>query len=102
MDLGRVDALEAEIVARADEVSQACVTFLLGEQAFRPLADRLAGLIAKIEAVAKSPELAPFAADLDAVNEGSRCSPRSWRASRSTTPRRGPGSWRGSARSTPS
>ncbi|WP_437323247.1 DNA repair ATPase [Sorangium sp. So ce381] len=70
MDLGRVDALEAEIVARADEVSQACVTFLLGEQAFRPLADRLAGLIAKIEAVAKSPELAPFAADLDAVNEG--------------------------------
>ncbi|XYH93722.1 DNA repair ATPase [Sorangium sp. So ce1128] len=70
MDLGRVDALEAEVVARADEVSRACVTFLLGEQAFRPLADRLAGLIAKIEAVAKSPELAPFAADLDAVNEG--------------------------------
>ncbi|WP_438022667.1 DNA repair ATPase [Sorangium sp. So ce233] len=70
MDLGRVDALEAEVVARADEVSHACVTFLLGEQAFKPLADRLAGLIAKIEAVAKSPELAPFAADLDAVNEG--------------------------------
>ncbi|WP_437954854.1 DNA repair ATPase [Sorangium sp. So ce119] len=70
MDLGRVDALEAEVVARADEVSQACVTFLLGEQAFKPLADRLAGLIAKIEAVAKSPGLAPFAADLDAVNEG--------------------------------
>ncbi|WP_437730559.1 DNA repair ATPase [Sorangium sp. So ce1335] len=70
MDLGRVDALEAEVVARGDEVSQACVTFLLGEQAFKPLADRLAGLIAKIEAVGKSPELAPFAADLDAVNEG--------------------------------
>ncbi|AUX44998.1 DNA repair ATPase [Sorangium cellulosum] len=70
MDLGRVDALEAEVVARADEVSQACVTFLLGEQAFRPLVDRLAALIARIEAVARSPELAPFAADLDAVNEG--------------------------------
>ncbi|WP_437874714.1 DNA repair ATPase [Sorangium sp. So ce513] len=70
MDLARVDALEAEVVARGDEVSQACVTFLLGEAAFKPLADRLAGLIAKIEAVGKSPELAPFAADLDAVNEG--------------------------------
>ncbi|MGK4003452.1 DNA repair ATPase [Sorangium sp. So ce1036] len=70
MDLARVDALEAEIVARTDEVSAACVTFLLGEQAFRPLADRLAALIAQIEAVGKSPELAPFAADLDAVNEG--------------------------------
>lgn len=70
MDLGRVDALEAAVVSRGDEVSQACVTFLLGEQAFKPLADRLAGLIAKIEAVGKSPELAPFAADLDAVNEG--------------------------------
>ncbi|WP_437605543.1 DNA repair ATPase [Sorangium sp. So ce834] len=70
MDLGRVDALEAEIVARADEVSRACVTFLLGDHAFRPLADRLAGLIAKIEAVARSSELAPFAADLDAVSEG--------------------------------
>ncbi|WP_437644100.1 DNA repair ATPase [Sorangium sp. So ce362] len=70
MDLGRVDALEAEILARTDEVSGACVTFLLGDQAFRPLADRLAGLIAKIEAVARSSELAPFAADLDGVNEG--------------------------------
>ncbi|WP_437720902.1 DNA repair ATPase [Sorangium sp. So ce861] len=70
MDLGRVDALEAEIVGRSDEVSRACVTFLLGDHAFRPLADRLAGLIAKIEAVAKSSELAPFAADLDAVSEG--------------------------------
>ncbi|WP_437332181.1 DNA repair ATPase [Sorangium sp. So ce394] len=70
MDLGRVDALEAEIVGRSDEVSRACVAFLLGDHAFRPLADRLAGLIAKIEAVAKSSELAPFAADLDAVSEG--------------------------------
>lgn len=70
MDLARVDALEAEVVARFEGTSQAAVKFLLGDQALRPLSERLAALVAKIEAVTKSSELAPFTADLDAVNEG--------------------------------
>jgi len=70
MDLPRVDALEAEVVARFDEVSQAAAAFLLGDQAFKPLTDRLGALVSQIEAVKKSSELQPFKADLDGVNDG--------------------------------
>ena len=70
MDLARVEGLEAQVVARFEETSHAAVKFLLGDQALRPLSERLAALVAKIEAVTKSSELAPFTADLDAVNEG--------------------------------
>ncbi len=70
MDLARIDALEAEVVARFEDTSRAAVKFLLADQALAPLRDRLAALVAKIEAVSKSSELAPFTADLDAVNEG--------------------------------
>src|SRR5690606_10312281 len=66
----RIDALEAEVVARFEDTSRAAVKFLLADQALAPLRDRLAALVAKIEAVSKSSELAPFTADLDAVNEG--------------------------------
>jgi hypothetical protein len=50
MDLARVSALEDALVARSDEVSRACVGFLLGAEALRPLSDRLAALVVKIEA----------------------------------------------------
>ncbi|EYF00184.1 DNA repair ATPase [Chondromyces apiculatus] len=70
MDLGRVDALEAEVVARFEEVSAAAAAFLLGDKAFKPLTDRLGALVGQIEAVKKSSEITPFKADLDGVNDG--------------------------------
>ncbi|HSN98994.1 MAG TPA: DNA repair ATPase [Candidatus Nanopelagicales bacterium] len=70
MDLGRVDALEGEVVTRFEEVSRAASTFLLGDQAFKPLTSRLGELVGQIEGVKKSNELSPFKADLDGVNEG--------------------------------
>ncbi|AKT39027.1 DNA repair ATPase [Chondromyces crocatus] len=70
MDLPRVDALEAEVVARFDEVSAAAAAFLLGDAAFKPLTDRLGALVDQIEGVKKSSELQPFKADLDGVNDG--------------------------------
>ena len=70
MDLARVDALEAEVVAHFEVVSRACVEFLLGAEALKPLVDRLTALIAQVEAVKKALELAPLTKDIDAVNEG--------------------------------
>jgi len=70
MDLGRVDALEAEVTERFDATSRAAVSFLLRPAALKPLVDRLGELVGKIEAVSKSSELLQLAADLDQVGEG--------------------------------
>ena len=67
----RVAELEDEVAARFDEVSKACVAFFLKEDAFKPLVDRLdAVVVAGRERSTKAAELAPFAEELDVVQQG--------------------------------
>lgn len=70
MDLAALAKLESELVARFDEVSQACVQYFLKEDAFKPLVDRLDVVVEKIEAVTKATELAPFGEELDVIQQG--------------------------------
>ncbi len=70
IDLDVLATLEAEVVAAYDEVSQACVSFLLDEASLRPLFDRLETIAGRIEAVDKSTDLAPLTEDLEATGQG--------------------------------
>lgn len=70
MDLGRVDALEAEVVSHFDAISRACAEFLQRDTALRPLVERLAALVTRVEAAQKAADLLPMTAEIDAVNEG--------------------------------
>lgn len=70
MDLVALSKLEGELVARFDEVSQACVQYFLKEDAFKPLVDRLDVVVEKIEATTKATELAPFGEELDVIQQG--------------------------------
>ena len=70
IDLARIHALEQETIEQFDTVSQACVQFLLGEDALRPLIGQLGEILAKVEGVAKSHELEPLTRKLDATSAG--------------------------------
>jgi len=70
VDVHAVAKLEGEVTARFDEVSQACVTFFLKEDAFAPLVARLEAVVTAVEKVSKASELAPFAEELDVVHQG--------------------------------
>jgi hypothetical protein len=70
IDLARTELLEQQVVARFDEVGAACVTFLLGDQAFSPLVERLSALVGRIEATPKASELKPHAEELERADGG--------------------------------
>lgn len=70
MDVHALARLEGELVARYGEVSDACVTFFLKEDAFKPLVDRLDAAVSRIEATTKTTELAPFGEELDVIHQG--------------------------------
>ncbi|MBX3225941.1 MAG: DNA repair ATPase [Labilithrix sp.] len=70
MDVHALAKLENELVARFDEVSEACVQYFLKEDAFKPLIERLDVAVEKIEATTKANELAPFGEELDVVQQG--------------------------------
>jgi hypothetical protein len=70
MDLGRVDALEKAVVEASDKVSAACVDFLQTGEALKPLATRLDELLAKLEPVQTTAELAPLAEDVEKTAHG--------------------------------
>lgn len=70
VDLHAVARLEGEVAAQFEEVSKACVTFFLEADAFKPLVDRLDALVVAVEKVDKASELAPFAEELDVVQQG--------------------------------
>jgi hypothetical protein len=70
MDVPALAKLEADLVARFDEVSEACVQYFLKEDAFKPLVDRLDAVVQKIEATTKATELTPFGEELDVVQQG--------------------------------
>jgi hypothetical protein len=70
VDVHAVAKLDKEVAARFDEVSEACVGFFLGADAFKPLLDRLDAVVASVEKVEKAADLAPFAEELDVVQQG--------------------------------
>ena len=70
MDAAALARLESELVARTEEVSQACVQYFLAEDAFQPLIAQLDVAVQKIEAVTKATELAAFGEELDVIQQG--------------------------------
>ena len=70
VDLHAVAKLEGEVTAQFEEVSKACVTFFLAEDAFKPLVDRLDAVVVAVEKIDKAAELAPYAEELDVVQQG--------------------------------
>ncbi len=70
VDVHAVAKLEKEIVAHFDDVSRACVTFFLKDDAFAPLLARLDAVVAAVEKTEKATELKPFAEELDLVQQG--------------------------------
>ncbi|MCP3099534.1 DNA repair ATPase [Myxococcus sp. K15C18031901] len=70
MDLGRVDALEAAVVEASDRTSTGCVEFLQKGEALQPLAARLDELLAKLEPVQTTVELAPLGEDVEKTAQG--------------------------------
>ncbi|NTX57433.1 DNA repair ATPase [Myxococcus sp. CA039A] len=70
MDLGRVDALEKAVVEASDNTSSGCVDFLQKGEALQPLAARLDELLAKLEPVKTTVELAPLGEDIEKTAQG--------------------------------
>ncbi len=70
VDVNAVGKLEAEVAAHFEEVSKGCVAFFLTHGAFKPLVDRLDGVVAALEKVEKAADLKPYGEELDAVQEG--------------------------------
>lgn len=70
VNLGRVGELEAELVARFDGVSRACVGFFLQENAFAPLLARIDELVSRVEGIDKTVGLVPLLQELSAIQEG--------------------------------
>jgi hypothetical protein len=70
IDRPAIDALEAETVASFDAISRAAVAFLLGADALAPLIEDIEALLAKIEAITKTHQAQPLAAELDRLSGG--------------------------------
>lgn len=70
MDLEAVDALEAAVKARFDEVSDACVRFLLSEEALLPLVSRIEETHKQIAGIQKAHEIQPIAQEIEDLSVG--------------------------------
>ena len=70
IDLGRIDALEAEVVEAFERTTDDCVRFLLGGDAFGPLRADLDELLSKIDGVEKASEVMPLRDRVDEVSGG--------------------------------
>ncbi|HET9960337.1 MAG TPA: DNA repair ATPase [Polyangiaceae bacterium] len=70
IDVTRIGELETEAVASFNAVSQACVEFFLGADAFAPLVARLDELVERAAQVTKAFEVLPLREELDVVHEG--------------------------------
>ncbi|MCP3142025.1 DNA repair ATPase [Pyxidicoccus xibeiensis] len=70
MDLGRVDVLEKAVMEASDRTSSACVDFLQKGEALLPLGARLDELLAKLEPVQTTSELAPLGEDAEKTAHG--------------------------------
>jgi hypothetical protein len=70
IDLARVEALEKQAIEETDRVSAACVEFFQKGEALQPVAERLDILLAKLEPVQTTMELAPLGEDIEKVGKG--------------------------------
>lgn len=70
IDLARVAELEKQVSEATDGVSTGCVEFLQTGEALKPLAERLDGLLAKLEPVQTTSELAPLGEDIEKTGKG--------------------------------
>ncbi len=70
VDVHAVAKLEGEVAAHFELVSKACVAFFLADDAFKPLVDRLDGVVVAVEKIEKAADLAPFGEELDVVQLG--------------------------------
>jgi hypothetical protein len=70
MNLERLKDLETQTVERFDDVSKSCVSFLLREEAFRPLADDLDETLGRLAEVQKVADVTPLKKKVDDTAEG--------------------------------
>lgn len=70
VDLKVLEALETEVARHFETVSQACVSFLINQDAFAPLKQKLASLLGELEAATKAVELVALAEQIDAARAG--------------------------------
>ncbi len=70
VDLVRIAAQEKEAAEHFDRVSEACVQFLLGAEALKPLTTGLEQLLEKVQKVERSTELQPLSQELEKTTEG--------------------------------
>ncbi|XXF81186.1 DNA repair ATPase [Myxococcaceae bacterium GXIMD 01537] len=70
IDVARLAELEKQVIQESDGVSAACVDFLQKGEALAPLATRLDGLLAKLEQVQTTQELAPLTEDVEKTGKG--------------------------------
>ncbi len=70
IELARVEVLEKQVIEETDRVSAECVTFFQKGEALQPVGERLDVLLAKLEPVQTTMELAPLAEDIEKVGKG--------------------------------
>ena len=70
IDSARLDTLEAELVAHFDRISRDCVTYLLRDEAFRPLREQLDKTLLDLGSVSKVADTKPLKEQVDATVEG--------------------------------
>jgi hypothetical protein len=70
IDRKAVDALDEAVALRFSEVGQACAGFLLGPEAFAPLAVRFAALGAEVAGINKAIDMAPLKQQLEEAESG--------------------------------
>ena len=70
VDLARIDALEEQTVAKFDEVSHACVKFMLGAESLAPLVASLTKQEAAIKTIEKTSDANAIRDEIDKVGTG--------------------------------
>ncbi len=70
IDRDAVDAMEQEVASEFERISQATVTFLLGENALGPLTVQIDELDARVGEASKLTEIAPLQEDLAGLTSG--------------------------------
>ena len=70
IDTERLGELEEQTVERFDEVSKSCISFLLRDEAFKPLHTDLDSTLEKLDAVTKVAEVKPLLEKVDTIAEG--------------------------------
>ena len=70
INVARLDELETQVTEKFDELSKSTVEFLLGEEAFGPLEQRLDTLLENIQDTTKTADLPALTERVEAANEG--------------------------------